>query len=294
MLYFQKGQSAIEFAMMSVVFVPMFVAAPILGKYIDIEQKTVESSRYAAWERTVWSDDSRGWNDGSGVNKTDEAIEAEIDQRFFGHPAQGIYDSNSTENSMWSTVTNGSKVKFLQGADFNASNNSSNVVRAKTEATVQNSKETLNQSIASGIPGASILSSSSFSNPLTSAINCETGVDFDQGLGLATDNKADMSVETPIKNALIGPEDLLYSANSGILSNAWSARDEEQLRDRVGRITMAEPVNCVTGPAALTLGTFSSGRNSALFGEVLNAYETKDTLNRYALPENRKGTDAIR
>lgn len=36
------------------VLVPLFLAIPLIGKYLDMRAAAVQTARYAAWERTVW------------------------------------------------------------------------------------------------------------------------------------------------------------------------------------------------------------------------------------------------
>lgn len=51
----QRGQAMVELVIVAAfVLVPLFLAIPIIGKYIDVRTAAVEASRYAAWERTVW------------------------------------------------------------------------------------------------------------------------------------------------------------------------------------------------------------------------------------------------
>ncbi|MDO8305298.1 MAG: hypothetical protein Q7T06_05875 [Herminiimonas sp.] len=63
------------------VLVPLFLAIPLLGKYLDVRAAAVQTSRYAAWERTVWyggnAASSLGW---FGVSRRWEANEKSDDQ----------------------------------------------------------------------------------------------------------------------------------------------------------------------------------------------------------------------
>ncbi len=65
----------------ALVLIPLFLAIPMLGKYLDIRAAAVQSSRYAAWERTVWfggdSATSMGW---FGVSRQWQANEKKDDQ----------------------------------------------------------------------------------------------------------------------------------------------------------------------------------------------------------------------
>ncbi len=58
-----QGQAMTEFVVsVAFAFLPLFVLVPTLGKVIDIQHKNQLAARYAAWERTVWFDDTSGRN----------------------------------------------------------------------------------------------------------------------------------------------------------------------------------------------------------------------------------------
>jgi hypothetical protein len=61
-----RGQAMVELLIAAgLVLIPLFLAIPLLGKYLDIRATAVQTSRYAAWERTVWyggdAATSMGW-----------------------------------------------------------------------------------------------------------------------------------------------------------------------------------------------------------------------------------------
>jgi hypothetical protein len=51
----QYGQAMTEFLVACLVLIPLFLAMPLLGKYLDMAHAGVQGSRYLAWERTVWA-----------------------------------------------------------------------------------------------------------------------------------------------------------------------------------------------------------------------------------------------
>ena len=68
----QTGQSTVEFIVVSLVLVPLFLIVPLLGKYIDLAQTTLVASRYVAFEGTVHHSSSlSGW-------KTDAELATEV------------------------------------------------------------------------------------------------------------------------------------------------------------------------------------------------------------------------
>ncbi len=297
----ERGGAMAETLISMVVFIPLFVSIPVLGKYQDIKQKTIEATRYAAWERTIWaSDGGRGWGDGSANEKSNVRLEREIDLRFYGHPLQGLDNDDRTENPLLGVRKNGDDIRFL-GSRASDTQDNSNVVPLRGELQafqdgpgygVSGARE-----IVDGVAnlGLSQISGVSAIEPVTNIANnislgnCELGIDLERGMFLGHENRVDMLLETPVNNVL-GQNDLVLASTGGILSNAWVVpRESEELyRARVGRITAAEPVNCVTEPAAVVLGRGASlGTNRPLFGEVRQAAPARDTLNPGAVPEER-------
>lgn len=93
----QRGGAAVEMVILLVVMVPLFTALPLLGKISDINNTTIQSSRYLAWERTVSSDS----------HKTPLAVTTEINNRFFVQPDfhiktnQETLSEESDQNVLW-------------------------------------------------------------------------------------------------------------------------------------------------------------------------------------------------
>ncbi len=67
------GQAMTEFLVVCMVLVPVFLAVPLLGKYMDIHHSAIQGTRYLAWERTVWTPDQ----------KSDAQLENELRNRVF-------------------------------------------------------------------------------------------------------------------------------------------------------------------------------------------------------------------
>ena len=56
------------------VLIPLFLIVPILGKFMDMKSASIQAARYAAWERTVWFNNS----DWAAAPKTDAQIQNEV------------------------------------------------------------------------------------------------------------------------------------------------------------------------------------------------------------------------
>lgn len=92
----QRGQAMTEFVISATyVLLPLFIAIPMLAKYIDIRQAAVQAARYEAWEYTVWYDDDNNDdhdildNYSSGISgyatpeKGVDLVQRESQRRFF-------------------------------------------------------------------------------------------------------------------------------------------------------------------------------------------------------------------
>ena len=73
----QRGQATTEFAVLALALVPIFIAVPLIGKYIDMNQAAEQASRYVAFEAAA-RNTSSSW-------KTDAEIAVEVRRRFFSN-----------------------------------------------------------------------------------------------------------------------------------------------------------------------------------------------------------------
>lgn len=72
-----RGQSTVEFLVLAVVLLPLFLIVPLLGKQLDIAQTAASASRYVAFEGTVRHGSSQPpW-------KSDAQLADEVRRRFF-------------------------------------------------------------------------------------------------------------------------------------------------------------------------------------------------------------------
>ena len=55
----QRGQSLVEFLVVMVFMIPLFLGVYYAGKYADLQQSAVQASRYAAFQRGMQPDESR-------------------------------------------------------------------------------------------------------------------------------------------------------------------------------------------------------------------------------------------
>ena len=102
----QRGQAAVELLVAAAfVLVPLFILAPLLGKYMDLQSSALQAARYAAFQRTVWS--ASGQRNGAAAavqSNTDIATRTIL--RYFSIPGQGLSSSGNTlsayrPNGLW-------------------------------------------------------------------------------------------------------------------------------------------------------------------------------------------------
>lgn len=94
------GQSIVEFLVLALVLVPLFLTLPLLGKYLDLAHATEQAARYAAFETTV--------SGPAAPARTEARLAAEIRQRFFStsdapiRTGASVGDTHAERNPLWS------------------------------------------------------------------------------------------------------------------------------------------------------------------------------------------------
>ncbi|MBF0265294.1 MAG: hypothetical protein HQL46_08475 [Gammaproteobacteria bacterium] len=103
-----NGQAMVEFAIAATFFlVPLFLIIPLLAKYIEIQQYSVQAARYEAWEYTAWfgsvDDMSKTFNSGGDTiaglespTKTAAEVQIESRQRFFSDTKSVFKNTDKT------------------------------------------------------------------------------------------------------------------------------------------------------------------------------------------------------
>ena len=109
----QGGQAMVEALIAAaLVMVPLFLAIPIIAKYMDIKTYTVQAARYAAWERTVWFGGAAAESFGIGTGgtfsnkwdaneKTDDQIRAEIGARLLSDSGTTAFKDADKTSGSW-------------------------------------------------------------------------------------------------------------------------------------------------------------------------------------------------
>src|SRR5688500_5344255 len=101
----QRGTAITEVIVALLALAPFLIGIPLLGKQLDIKHKSMDATRYAVWERTVWRN--------SGNNRKDAAdITLEARDRSLGDPrapvvtAESLRTDGVTENRLWRDFAN--------------------------------------------------------------------------------------------------------------------------------------------------------------------------------------------
>ena len=96
----QRGQATVEFTVLALVLVPLIIAVPLIGKYIDMMQAAEQASRYVAFEAAA-RNSSSSW-------KSDAELAVEVRRRFFGNSDAAVKtndvagDFGAHRNPLWS------------------------------------------------------------------------------------------------------------------------------------------------------------------------------------------------
>lgn len=97
----QHGQSTVEFLVLALVLLPLFLIVPLLGKQLDIAQTAASASRYVAFEGVVHHGSSlQSW-------KSDAELADEVRRRFFStstapvKSAERVGDFAEHRNPLW-------------------------------------------------------------------------------------------------------------------------------------------------------------------------------------------------
>lgn len=93
-----SGQALTEFLIVTLfLLLPLFLALPLLSKMFEIQHRTQESARYMAWERTVWSKQSRPFATETAL-KSDDEMAAEVRSRLWLSPYERLSTDPGNQN----------------------------------------------------------------------------------------------------------------------------------------------------------------------------------------------------
>ncbi|MFT5532428.1 MAG: hypothetical protein ACI8WM_003168 [Burkholderiaceae bacterium] len=210
----QRGQSVVEFLVLSVALVPLFLLFPMIGKYQDIRHATQMASRYAAFDATTRNDIQSvdGW-------KPEAQLADEIRRRFFSnsdapiktYDVAGDFDAN--RNLAWRDPYNHPLIARFSDVGLSFGNGSS--------------------THAGGLSAAS--DSAPFNRvPLTNAA----------AMGLQTPGIYTANVSVKLANLPAGIKsvvpfdaiDLSMQRHTSLLFEPWSSPSPQETENRFGKL----------------------------------------------------------
>ncbi len=228
----QHGQAMVETLIAAaLVMVPLFLAIPVIAKYLDIKTYTVQAARYAAWERTVWfggaAAESFGLGSGSTFSnkwdaneKTDDQIRAEIGARLLSD--SGTTPFKDTDRTAGSWVGGASKLLWRDRRGntlLQSYSDISNNTRGSSHAS-DIAPGTVNQLISPLVTAGSVVSNfmvdtrGKYTADVKIAVR-EVAYNTDAGLGPCASCTVDDYLATGTKMA--------FSEKNVILANGWNA-----------------------------------------------------------------------
>lgn len=225
----QRGAAMVEFIVGAVFFlVPLYLATQALGKFADVQHTANGAARYAAWEKTVWFEDtSTRFQMHNGANqKTTAQIRAEIITRVLNDRRDGLVYKNTDKAA--TTLANGQDTLWQDTAGVDYLKDASN-----TTLTSSYAKPTKD------ITGAAIDLISTISIPnITGTLAPPVPVDT---LASTTFTLGEVAKDSAVYKRLWAksqglPEDWIgmdFEGRSGILTNTWSANASEGTKQMV-------------------------------------------------------------
>lgn len=239
---------------------PFLAGIPLLGKQLDVKHKTYDAARYSVWERTVWR------SDGASNRKSEEDITLEARDRALGHPRAGMLAAASlrargiTENPLW---RDRQRERLL---DYDA-NNAPLAIDHDERPTPVDVGYFLVPGVAygEGLVGAVAAALQVDHLNLNRRAFASTVVSV--GLRPVLAEIADRSASPAHPESSHRPHtQIVHRATGAVLSDTWSASDENNLRRRVDDLTADELIEDLESPGR-PIAMQALGRGEPLYGE---------------------------
>lgn len=237
------GNAMIETVFALLALTPFIAGVALLGKQLDVKQKTYDAARYSVWERTIWR------NDGASNRKQDADISLEARDRILGDPRAPLTSTGNlraagiTENPLWH---DGKRQRLL---DYNDKGAAFDIEASERRALVE-----VGYSLVPGIAhGAGVLGA------------VEQALQLDD-LNLNRYSFVHSTASVGLRPLWRKAQWMTHSAGSALLSDTWSARDENTLRRRIDDVTADELLGDLELPGR-PLGMQALEKGKALYGE---------------------------
>lgn len=272
----QGGNAIAETLVALLALFPFLVGIPLLGKQLDIKHKTYDAARYSIWERAVWR------SEGTSNRKSEEDIALEARDRAIGDPRVGllaVHDLRAqgiTENRFWLDHARERLIDY----ERNAAAIDADFDERRTPVEVG---YWLTAGLAHG------------DGPLSAAAELLRVDDLDLNRRAFANVALSIGVRPVLTQLADRPRSLgardaassnaapiVLRASAALLSDTWSATDEEDFRRRVDYVTTDELLESLELPAR-PIGAMALGKGRLLYGEGQYAWE----------PELRPSSDTL-
>ena len=239
----QRGQAMIEALIASaLVLVPLFLAIPVIAKYMDIRSSTVQAARYAAWERTVWygGDAAATMSMGSYFSsnkwdanaKTDDVIRQEIGKRLLSDNGTAAFTNSDTSGGNLRKFWSDRRGSAQSGASLLQPYDGSNT--ASTGNSV--APGLINTLLEPLMNVASVVSN--FTLDTKAQYTSQVGLNVQQvayntgaGLGGCTPDAADPFACQGAQDFIATGTKMSFSAKNVLVANGWSANGPGSYND---------------------------------------------------------------
>ena len=273
------GSAMTETLIALLALAPFVAAIPLLGKQVDIKQKTFDVARYSVWERVVWR------NSGTVNRKSEEQLTLEARDRVLGDPRTGMLDGTAlanagiTENPLWRDRSRERLIDYEQQRsgvemDFDEAQAPVEVGYFLVPGVAYG--EGAIAAIATALQVEDLnLSRRSFASATLALAVRPTLVDT---------ARVRRTLGEKVSAANNAPA-LIQSASGAVLSDTWSAADEDDFRRRVDRLTTDELLENLELPAR-AIGSMALGKGELLYGEGQFAWDPDLQPNSTTLPRS--------
>lgn len=267
----QGGQAMVEAAVMLGIVVLLFLGIFYLGKFHDVQATTIQSARYAAWERTVHS---------TG-NLSDVKVQNQARARLFTWNQDAFTNTDGLDNrSNWPTQTSvwrdhAGRQRLIARPDD---------VQIGT---------------ASGpVPGKAGEAISTAFSQATKFLDGITGGEALPKGGLVTGNASVKLANIGVLPAPLDKLDLTLHEQSALMTDSWDASGPRQAALRSRTFTLAGPfteIKSVLDPIRTVLSGFEPAFRDLHFGQVCPDIVPADRVEgRSVLPVYRGGGSCVR
>ena len=262
----ERGSAMAETIVSLLALAPFIVAIPLLGKQLDIKQKTFDATRYSMWERTVWR------SDGASNRKSEEDITLEARDRTLGSPLAGVLDVEDirsqgvTENPLW---RDGQRRRLLDHNDDGAPiERNANERPAPVDVGY-----VLVPAIAYGDGPLGELQRLLRLDSLSLNRRAYASTSLSVGVRPVLAQRADRPVSLGEVRVTDGERpQIVQSASGAMLSDTWTASDEAQFQRRIDDVTIDELVELFELPGRV-IGLQALGKGDPLYGEGQFAWD---------------------